>query len=84
VIILLESGQGLGPFGAKGIGEPAMTPTPAAVMNAVSRAAGAPLTQFPLTAERVLAAMTNPSRADPLLPAGNVKNPSPPSGERAG
>ena len=26
--ILLESGQGLGPFGAKGIGEPAMTPTP--------------------------------------------------------
>src|SRR5438067_721658 len=27
--ILLESGNGLGPFGAKGIGEPAMTPTPA-------------------------------------------------------
>ena len=69
VTILLESGQGLGPFGAKGIGEPAMTPTPAAVMNAVSRAAGAPITQFPLTAERVLAAL---------------KNPSPPSGERAG
>ena len=42
VTILLESGQGLGPFGAKGIGEPAMTPTPAAVMNAVSRAAGVP------------------------------------------
>ncbi len=61
VTIMLESGQGLGPFGAKGIGEPAMTPTPAAVMNAVSRAAGAPLTQFPLTAERVLAAVKNPS-----------------------
>lgn len=57
VTILLESGQGLGPFGAKGIGEPAMTPTPAAVMNAVSRAAGAPLTQFPITAERVLQAL---------------------------
>jgi CO/xanthine dehydrogenase Mo-binding subunit len=57
VTILLESGQGLGPFGAKGIGEPAMTPTPAAVMNAVSRAAGAPLTQFPITAERVLRAL---------------------------
>jgi len=69
VTILLESGQGLGPFGAKGIGEPAMTPTPAAVMNAVSRAVGAPVTQFPLTAERVLSA---------------VKNPSPSSGERAG
>jgi CO/xanthine dehydrogenase Mo-binding subunit len=69
VVVLLESGQGLGPFGAKGIGEPAMTPTPAAVMNAVSRAAGAPVVQFPLTAERVLAAL---------------KHPSPPSGERAG
>jgi len=57
VTVLLESGHGLGPFGAKGIGEPAMTPTPAAVMNAVSRAAGAPIAQFPITAERVLAAL---------------------------
>ena len=55
--ILLESGAGLGPFGAKGIGEPAMTPTPAALMNAVSRAAGARLTEVPLTAERVLRAI---------------------------
>ena len=61
VTILLESGQGLGPFGAKGIGEPAMTPTPAAVMNAVSRAARSPLTQFPMTAERVLAALKSSS-----------------------
>jgi CO/xanthine dehydrogenase Mo-binding subunit len=59
--ILLESGNGLGPFGAKGIGEPAMTPTPAAVMNAVSRAAGRRVTELPLTAERVLDAM----RGDP-------------------
>ncbi len=55
--ILLESGNGLGPFGAKGIGEPAMTPTPAAAMNAVSRALGTRLTELPLTAERVLAAL---------------------------
>jgi CO/xanthine dehydrogenase Mo-binding subunit len=55
--ILIESGQGLGPFGAKGIGEPAMTPTPAAVMNAVSRAADCRITEFPLTAERVLDAL---------------------------
>jgi CO/xanthine dehydrogenase Mo-binding subunit len=52
--ILIESGNGLGPFGAKGIGEPAMTPTPAAVMNAVSRATGRRITALPLTAERVL------------------------------
>jgi CO/xanthine dehydrogenase Mo-binding subunit len=51
--VLLESGAGLGPFGAKGIGEPAMTPTPAALLNAVSRAAGVRMTELPLTAERV-------------------------------
>jgi len=56
-VILLESGNGLGPFGAKGIGEPAMTPTPAAVANAVSDAVGARVTEFPITAERVLAAL---------------------------
>jgi CO/xanthine dehydrogenase Mo-binding subunit len=55
--ILLESGAGLGPFGAKGIGEPAMTPTPAALMNAVSRATGTRMTDLPLTAERVLRAL---------------------------
>jgi CO/xanthine dehydrogenase Mo-binding subunit len=63
--ILLESGTGLGPFGAKGIGEPAMTPTPAAVMNAVSRAAGRRITELPITAERVLGKlrMTDEGRA---------------------
>jgi len=64
VTVLLESGHGLGPFGAKGIGEPAMTPTPAAVMNAVSRAAGAPIAQFPITAERVLAALKGRSTSE--------------------
>ena len=52
--VRLESGTGLGPFGAQGIGEPAMTATPAAVMNAVSRALGRRVTELPLTAERVL------------------------------
>jgi CO/xanthine dehydrogenase Mo-binding subunit len=59
--ILIESGNGLGPFGAKGIGEPAMTPTPAAVMNAVARAVGRPVTEFPITAERVLARLNEAS-----------------------
>jgi CO/xanthine dehydrogenase Mo-binding subunit len=54
--VLLESGSGLGPFGAKGLGEPAMTPSIAAVANAVSRALGARVTELPITAERVLAA----------------------------
>jgi len=53
--VLLESGGGLGPFGAKGLGEPAMTPSIAAVANAVSNALGARVTDLPITAERVLA-----------------------------
>src|SRR5215510_5410793 len=53
--ILLESGEGLGPFGAKGLGEPAMTPSIAAVANAVSTALGTRMTELPITSERVLA-----------------------------
>ena len=56
--IMIESGNGLGPFGAKGIGEPSMTPTPAAVMNAVSQATGRRVTDLPLTAERVLGVLS--------------------------
>jgi CO/xanthine dehydrogenase Mo-binding subunit len=59
--ILLQSGNGLGPFGAKGIGEPAMTPTPAAVMNAVSRTVGRRVAELPITAERVLGALRTDS-----------------------
>src|SRR3989449_1320821 len=55
--VLLESGDGLGPFGAKGLGEPAMTPSIAAVANSVSSAVGARLTELPITAERVFAAL---------------------------
>jgi CO/xanthine dehydrogenase Mo-binding subunit len=54
--VLLESGNGLGPFGAKGLGEPAMTPSIGAVANAVSSALGTRVTELPITAERVLAA----------------------------
>jgi len=39
-------------------------------MNAVSRAAGAPVTQFPLTAERVLAALKGRSSSYPSPPLG--------------
>jgi CO/xanthine dehydrogenase Mo-binding subunit len=55
--VLLESGTGLGPFGAKGLGEPAMTPSIAAVANAVANALGTRITELPITSERVLAAL---------------------------
>lgn len=56
-VIILESGTGVGPFGAKGIGEPSLTPAPAAVANAVADAIGVRIHELPLTPERVLAAL---------------------------
>ncbi|MBE0635915.1 xanthine dehydrogenase family protein [Candidatus Bipolaricaulota bacterium] len=55
--IILESGTGVGPFGAKGIGEPALTPAAPAVANAVADALGVRIHQLPFTPKRVLAAM---------------------------
>ena len=56
-VIMLESGTGLGPFGAKGIGEPSLTPAAAAVASAVSNAIGVPIRELPITPDRVLAAL---------------------------
>jgi len=55
--IVFESLSGVGPFGAKGIGEPALTPAVAAVSNAVANAIGAPVYELPLTPEVVLEAL---------------------------
>jgi CO/xanthine dehydrogenase Mo-binding subunit len=55
--IVVESGEGLGPFGARGIGEPPIGPPAAAVANAIADATGARVTRLPLTAERVAAAL---------------------------
>ena len=46
-----------GPFGAKGIGEPAVLPGAASVANAVANAIGAEVCELPLTPERVRAAV---------------------------
>lgn len=55
--VLLEHPEPYAPYGAKGIGEPPISPTAPAILNAVADAIGAPLTQIPLTPERVLSAI---------------------------
>ena len=55
--IILESRSGLGPFGAKGIGEPALTPVAPAIANAVADAIGTRVFELPITPERVVAAL---------------------------
>jgi CO/xanthine dehydrogenase Mo-binding subunit len=51
---VLESGEGLGPFKARGIGEPSLTPVGPAIASAVSHAIGRQITTFPITPERLL------------------------------
>jgi CO/xanthine dehydrogenase Mo-binding subunit len=52
--IVLESGEGMGPFGARGIGEPPIGPPAAAIANAIADAVGARPRVLPITPERVL------------------------------
>lgn len=55
--IILESRSGLGPFGAKGIGEPAMTAVAPAIANAVADAIGVRIFDLPITPEKVVKAL---------------------------
>jgi CO/xanthine dehydrogenase Mo-binding subunit len=50
--VIVENGDGPGPFGAKGCGEGALAAIPAAVVNALADA-GVPMRELPLTPERV-------------------------------
>ena len=51
--IILESGSGKGPFGAKGIGEPAIVATAPAILNAIYDAVGVRIKKIPATPESV-------------------------------
>ncbi len=55
--IILESKSGKGPFGAKGIGEPAITAAAPALLNAICDAIGVRIKQIPATPERVYRAI---------------------------
>ncbi len=54
---IVESGEGEGPFGARGIGEPPNNTTAAAIANAVSRAIGVRVTSLPISPEKILIAL---------------------------
>jgi CO/xanthine dehydrogenase Mo-binding subunit len=57
--IILESRSGVGPFGAKGIGEPAVTPVAPAIANAVADAIGVRIHDLPITPEKIVMALNN-------------------------
>jgi CO/xanthine dehydrogenase Mo-binding subunit len=55
--VVLESGDGLGPFNARGIGEPPIGPPAPAIAAAIEDAAGVRLSELPFTPERVSSAI---------------------------
>ncbi|MDP6086560.1 MAG: hypothetical protein QGF68_11020, partial [Nitrospinota bacterium] len=55
--ILVEDPDPTGPFGAKGIGEPTLISTAAAVANAIRDAVGVRIQEMPFSPARVLAAL---------------------------
>jgi CO/xanthine dehydrogenase Mo-binding subunit len=52
--ILIEAPHQLGPYGAKGLGEPALAPTAAAIANAIYAAVGVRVKDLPITPEKIL------------------------------
>jgi aldehyde oxidoreductase len=54
---LIEDAEPAGPYGAKGVGEPALVPTAPAILSAIRHATGARVTSLPAIPERVLAAI---------------------------
>ncbi len=55
--VIVQSGEGKGPFGARGIGEPPIGPPAAAIANAIEDAVGVRITELPITPERVARAL---------------------------
>lgn len=60
--ILLESGDGVGPFGAKGVGEPSLNSIAPAIANAVYDAIGVRIFDLPLTPEKIVKALKERSQ----------------------
>ena len=54
---LIEDPEPLGPYGAKGVGEPALVATAPAILNAIADACGVVLDTVPVTPDRLYAAL---------------------------
>jgi CO/xanthine dehydrogenase Mo-binding subunit len=64
ISIVVECSEPEGPYGAKGLGEPGLAPTPAAIGNAVADALGVRVYDLPLKPENVYWAIRNKKKKD--------------------
>ncbi len=56
-VIIVEDPEPLGPFGAKGVGEPGLIPTASAILGAIRHATGVCVTRVPALPHRLRAAL---------------------------
>lgn len=56
-VVIVEDPEPLGPFGAKGVGEPGLVPTAPAVLGAIRHATGVRVTKVPALPHRLRAAL---------------------------
>ena len=62
VTYLIEDPEPLGPYGAKGVGEPALIATAPAILNAIADATGVRIRNIPATPDIVRAALLESGR----------------------
>ena len=65
---IVEVPVSTGPYGAKGIGEPAAIPTAPAVLNAIADALGFRVTELPASPENLLRLIREKERQEKILP----------------
>lgn len=63
-IIIVEEEESTGPFGAKGVGEPALIPTIPTIASAVGQAVGAHMRDLPISLERIMEALNGAKNED--------------------
>jgi aldehyde oxidoreductase len=56
-VFLIDAGEDLGPYGAKGVGEPALVATAPAILGAIEDAVGVRPAKVPFTPDRLRAAI---------------------------
>jgi putative selenate reductase molybdopterin-binding subunit len=62
-VLFIESDDGLGPFGAKSMGESSKVPAPAAVANAIFNATGRRIKDLPITPQKILGSLKSEVRS---------------------
>lgn len=62
-VIMIEDAEPLGPYGAKGVGEPGLVPTAPAILGAIRHATGVRVTEVPVLPHRLFAGLQSLQQA---------------------